>query len=145
MDTGAAVMIGLFAFLAVNAWASSQRDQREMKYRYELYQRMLEHPGPVAEEVRALLVRDVERRQAAEMADRRNGGFVVLAVGIGLGTALYYLVPGKPVYLVALVPGLVGVVLLGLALREQGKPFDSTNRSDYADTAYKDASGPRKG
>jgi hypothetical protein len=120
MDTGAAVMLGLFAFLAVSAWASSQRDRREMKYRYELYQRMLEHPGPVADEVRTLLERDAERRQAAEMADKRSGGFVVLAVGIGLGTALYFLVPGKPVYLVALVPGLVGVVLLMGVLRRGG-------------------------
>ncbi len=67
MDAGAAVMLGLFAFLAVSVWASSQRDQREMKYRYELYLRMVEHPGPVADEVRALLERVGEharRRQA---------------------------------------------------------------------------------
>lgn len=119
MDASAAAMLGLFAFLAVSAWVSSQRDQREMKYRYELYQRMLEHPGPVADEVRALLERDAERRQAAETADKRFGGFVVLAVGIGLGAALYFLVPGQPVYLVALVPGLVGVMLLVGAIRAQ--------------------------
>ena len=121
METGAAVMLGLFAFLAVSAWASSQREQRELRYRYELYQRMVEHPGPVADEVRALIERDAERRQAAETADQRSGGFVVLAVGIGLGTALYFLVPDKPVYLVGLVPGLVGVVLLMGALRAQGR------------------------
>jgi hypothetical protein len=120
MDAGAAVMLGLFAFLAVSAWASSQREQRELKYRYELYQRMVEHPGPVADEVRALLERDTERRQAAELADKRTGGFVTLAVGIGLGTFLYFLVPAKPVYLVALVPALVGVVILMGALRAQG-------------------------
>ena len=120
MDAGAAVMLGLFAFLAVSAWATSQRDQREMKYRYELYQRMVEHPGPMTDEVRALLDRDAERRQAAEIADRHSGGFVVLAVGISLGTALYFLVPAKPVYLVGLVPGLVGVVLLIGARRAQG-------------------------
>jgi hypothetical protein len=120
MDAGAAVMLlGLFAFLAVTAWASSQRDQREMKYRYELYQRMVEHPGPEANVVRALLERDIARRQAAEIADKRMGGFVTLAVGIGLGTFLYYLVPHKPVYLVGLVPGLVGVVILIGALRAQ--------------------------
>jgi hypothetical protein len=119
MDAGAAVMLGLFAFLAVSAWVSSQREQREMKYRYELYQRMVEHPGKEADDVRALLERDAERRQAAELADKRNGGFVTLAVGIGLGTFLYYLVPEKPVYLVALVPGLVGVVILISALRPQ--------------------------
>lgn len=117
MDVGVAVMLGLFAFLAVSAWTSSQRDQREMQYRYQLYQRMVEHPGPVADEVRALLERDADRRQAAEIADKRNGGVVVLAVGVGLGTALYFLVPGKPVYLVSLVPGLVGVLILMDAVR----------------------------
>jgi hypothetical protein len=112
MDSGAAAMLGLFGFLAVSVWVSSQRDRREMKYRYELYQRMLANPGPVADEVRALLERDAARRQAAEIADKRFGGFVVLAVGIGLGTALYFLVPGQPVYLLALVPALVGVLLV---------------------------------
>ena len=112
MDAGAAVMLGLFGFLAVSAWASSRRDQLELKHRYELYQRMVEHPGPVADEVRQLLERDVERRRAAEIADNRFGGFVVLAVGIGLGIALYFIAPAEPVYLVGLVPALVGVVLL---------------------------------
>lgn len=78
---------------------------------------MVEHPGPVADEVRALLERDADRRQAAEIADKRSGGFVVLAVGIGLGIALYFLVPGKPIYLVGLVPGLVGMMLLMEAVR----------------------------
>ena len=91
-----------------------------MKYRYELYQRMIEHPGPVADGVRALLERDAERRQAAEIADKRTGGWVVLAVGIGLGIFLQYLVPDKPVYLVGLVPGLVGIVLLIGALTAKG-------------------------
>ena len=117
MDAIGGAMLGLFAFLAVSAWVSSQRDQRELKYRYELYQRMVDHPGPAADEVRTLLERDTARRQAAEIADKRVGGFVVLAVGIGLGTALYFIAPGKPVYLVALVPGLVGVALLISALR----------------------------
>lgn len=121
MDTVAAVMLGLFAFLAVSAWTSSQRDQREMKYRYELFQRMVEHPGPAADEVRALLEKEDDRRHAAEVADKRSGGFVVLAVGIGLGIALFFLVPDKPVYLVGLVPALVGVLLLMGARTEGGR------------------------
>jgi hypothetical protein len=112
MDTGAAVMLGLFAFLAVSAWASSRREQREMELRYELYRRMVEHPGPEADAVRALLTKDAQERQAKGMADKRRGGLVVLAVGIGFGTFLYYIAPDRPVYLLALAPTLVGIVIL---------------------------------
>jgi hypothetical protein len=111
MDSGAAVMLGLFAFLAVSAWASSRREQREMELRYELYRRMVEHPGPEAEAVRALLAKDAQQRQT-KSGHVVFGGLVVLAVGIGFGTFLYFIAPGTPVYLLALVPTLVGLVML---------------------------------
>jgi hypothetical protein len=123
MDTGAAVMLGLFAFLAVSAWASSRREQREMELRYELYRRMVEHPGPEADAVRALLAKDAEQRQENAITEKRRGGLVVLAVGIGFGTFLYYIAPDRPVYLLALVPTLVGLVILvsGFAMARRSK------------------------
>ena len=112
MDAGAAVMLGLFAFLAVSAWASSRREQREMELRYELLRRMVEHPGPEAEAVRALLARDEQQRDAAAAARRREGGLTVLAVGIGLGSFLYFIAPKSGIYAIALIPILVGLVIL---------------------------------
>ena len=123
MDTGAMAMLGLFAFLAVSSWASNRRDQRETELRHELYRRMMEHPGPEAEAVRALLARDEEQRQAAAAESKVQGGLTVIAVGIGLGVFLYFIAPGKAVYLVALAPVLVGLVILvgpGLTRRVTG-------------------------
>jgi hypothetical protein len=112
MDVGAAVMLGLFAFLAVSAWASSRREQREMELRYELYRRIVEHPGPEADAVRTLLSKDDHQRQAAAAARKREGGLTVLAVGIGFGAFLYFIAPRSGVYVLALVPILVGLVIL---------------------------------
>src|SRR5688572_21401376 len=112
MDTGAMATLGLFAFLAVSSWASYRREHRETELRHELYRRMMEHPGPEAEAVRALLARDEEQRQAAAAESKLQGGLTVIAVGIGLGVFLYFVAPGKTVYLVALAPILVGLVIV---------------------------------
>ena len=74
MDTAAVTMLGLFAFLTVGAWASNRRAQREMELRYELYRLMVEHPGPEAEAVRALLAKDAQQRQEAASAGTGTGG-----------------------------------------------------------------------
>ena len=123
METGAAVMLGLFAFLAISVWASSRREQREMELRYELYSRMVEHPGPEADAVRELLAKDAQQRQTAASAQKRAGGLVVLAVGIGFGAFLYFIAPDRPIYLLALVPTLVGIVILasGFAAVKEGR------------------------
>jgi hypothetical protein len=122
MDTGAAAMLGLFTFLAVSSWASSRRKEREMEFRHDLYRRMMEHPGPEADAVRELLAQDEQRRQAAAAAAKREGALTMLALGIGLGVFLYFIAPGKSVYLVALMPMSIGVISLlsgGAGLRQR--------------------------
>ena len=112
MDTGAAVMIGLFAFLSVSLWTSSRREQHKMELRYERYRRMMEHPGPEADAVRALIAKEDQQRDTAAAAERRQGALTVLAVGIGLGAFLYFIAPKSGVYVVSLIPVLVGLVML---------------------------------
>jgi hypothetical protein len=112
MDVAAVTMLGLFVFLTVGAWASSRRAQREMELRYELYRLMVQHPGPDTDTVRALLTKDAQHRQDAAKVRARTGGLVVLSVGLGFGTFLYYIAPHKPAYLLALVPTLVGTAML---------------------------------
>ena len=112
MDTGAAVMIGLFAFLSVSLWTSSRREQHKMELRYELYRRMMEHPGPEADAVRALIAKEDQQRDTAAAAERRQGALTVLAVGIGFGAFLYFIAPKSGIYVLGLIPILVGLVIL---------------------------------
>lgn len=46
------------------------------------------------------------------VAEDQLSGMVMVAVGVGLGIFLQGIAPGKPIYRLALVPGLVGLVLL---------------------------------
>ena len=124
MEPGTAFFIGIFTLLAIGAWRSGRREQREMELRYELYGRMVEHPGPEADRVRALLEREDEKAQKRKEAAQESqigGGIITLGIGVGLGVLLYYLVPDRPVYLMALGPTLVGVVLLMGGIRHSRK------------------------
>jgi hypothetical protein len=112
MDTGAVSVLGLFAFIIISLWTSSRREQREMEFRYELYRRMLEHPGPEADAVRGLLAKDEQQRDAAAAARKHTGGLTLLAVGIGSGAFFYFIAPKSGVYVLAMVPILVGLVML---------------------------------
>ena len=112
MDALAAIMLGLFAFLTVSAWAASRREQRETELRYELYRRMVEHPGPDADAVRALLAKDEQQRDTAAAAKKHLGGLTLLAVGIGLGGFFYFVAPRSGIYAFALIPILVGLVMV---------------------------------
>ena len=47
-----------------------------------------------------------------EIEGYKVGGLITVAAGIGLGTFLYFLEPGSSVYVVGLVPLLIGLVLL---------------------------------
>jgi hypothetical protein len=111
METGAAFLLGLFAFLSVTVWAAKQKAERELAYRHELYLKMVADPGPGAEAVRALLDAEARRRETKAILATRSGGLIVVAVGIGVGVALYFLEPAKPVFLVGLIPSLVGIVM----------------------------------
>ena len=126
METAAAVMLGLFTFLSVSAWASSRREQREMELRYELYARLLDRPGAEADALWAQLDKDDHLRQAAAAAQRREGGLTVLAVGIGLGVFIYFIAPRSGIYMLAFLPITVGLIILMGARRtpsrKNGRP-----------------------
>jgi hypothetical protein len=121
MDTGVAFVLGLFAFMAVSAWASKQAEQRKMAYRQELYLKMVQDPGPGAEAVRALLDREAQRREKRAIGATRTGGMIVCAVGVTMGVFLYFIQRERPIFLLGLVPAAVGFVMFlhGLMLARQ--------------------------
>jgi hypothetical protein len=120
--------IGMWMFLSVGAVAlfvvfiptvtflDSRRKEREAFYKADTFRRMAEASGEGAKAAVELL-REEERIKARKTREgMKIGGLTNLAVGIALMIFLRALVGNEPVYLVGLIPGLIGVALLTYAL-----------------------------
>ncbi|HWZ12932.1 MAG TPA: hypothetical protein VNX22_07335 [Acidobacteriaceae bacterium] len=106
--------ISLFSFIAVASWADARRKEREAYYKNDALKKIAESPAPSA--AAAL---EYMREQNRNTALRRRegiklGGLITTAVGLALLIFLWKLI-GPPVYLAALIPLLVGLVLFGYA------------------------------
>lgn len=101
------------SFLSFVIWVDARRKEREDHYRDEMTRKIAEagDSGPILEFVRANARADAEKvRMKARVA-----GLITFAAGVGLMIFLHQIAPATAVYLVALIPLLVGVVLLILS------------------------------
>jgi len=113
MILGAVGVVTVFSFIAVVTWVEGRRKEREAFYRNDLLKQLVQQPGPAADRV-AEMLRDEER--SAESRAREGyklGGVITTAVGVGLMVFLKLVVKQQePVYLVGLIPLLVGIAML---------------------------------
>ncbi|KAF1709380.1 hypothetical protein CSC70_11280 [Pseudoxanthomonas kalamensis DSM 18571] len=106
----AVVVAAALAFISVLAWLDGRRKEREAHYRNEMARRIAEasDPAPVLE-----YIGRIEQAEAAQTRTKaRVSGLITLATGAALMIFLHQIAPGTAVYLVGLIPLLVGVVLL---------------------------------
>ena len=106
------IMLGFFSFVSIATWSNARRKEREAFYRSETMKKVAESGGAGGTTVLELL-REEER---AARARRREGyklaGLVCVATGVGMMGFLSTVQRGDPVYMVGLMPLLVGVALL---------------------------------
>jgi len=109
--------VALFVvFIPTVTFLDSRRKEREAFYKADTFRRMAEASGEGAKAAVELL-REEERIKARKTREgMKIGGLTNLAVGIALMIFLRALVGNEPVYLVGLIPGLIGVALLTYAL-----------------------------
>ena len=108
-------LICVFTFVSVETWSDNRRKEREAYYKNETYQKMLEGATGSAEAVQEL-IREEESRRERRRAESikmglKLGGMITSVAGVGLAVFLYFLETDEPVYLVGLIPLLVGLVL----------------------------------
>lgn len=104
--------IALFSFLTVSSWTDGRRKEREAYYKAETMKRLTEAQGSGAATVLEI-IREEERIAVRRRRDgTRLGGLVTLATGLGLGIFLRAMVDEAPVYLIGVIPLLVGAALL---------------------------------
>jgi hypothetical protein len=104
--------IALFSFLAVAAWSDARRKEREAYYRSETLKKIAESSGEGAKSALELLREQEKNFVKRRLEGMKIGGLVTAAVGIGLMVFLRGLVHDEPVYLVGLIPLLIGAALL---------------------------------
>ena len=110
-----AAIIGGCMIGAVAVWSENRRREREEYHRNETYQKMLDGSAETAETVRQLIQEEESRRERRRLDGQalglKMGGLITTAAGVGLGVFLYFMVPDEPVWLVGLIPLLIGPVL----------------------------------
>lgn len=107
----------LFGFLAVASWAGARAGERTSYYKNEMLKKLADSPLEGAKQ--ALEYLREEKRLAArkQREGQKIGGLVTAAVGAALMAFLKGIVPHQPVYLVGLIPLLIGLALLLYAFR----------------------------
>ena len=101
--------ISVFSFVAVATWADNRRREREAYYKSETVKKLSEMQGDHG----LALLREEESREVRRRREGiKLGGLVTVAAGIGIMVFLGALVTDRPVYLVGLIPLLVGAALL---------------------------------
>ena len=112
------LLLVLFTWISVTQWITAKAAERKMRERYALFKHLSERPAEsvqlVLEQLHQDDARELEReREKAAVAWRGQnmGAAVVLAIGVLLTLFLYFIAPNKPVWLIGLMPVMVGVVL----------------------------------
>ncbi|MFY9662199.1 MAG: hypothetical protein WAJ97_16370 [Terriglobales bacterium] len=114
--------IALFSFLAVASWSEARRKEREAHYKSETLKKIAESSGEGAQGALELMREQEKNSVKRRLEGMKIGGLVTSAIGIGVMVLLRGLVREEPVYLVGLIPLLIGVALLLYPLLLAPKP-----------------------
>ena len=106
-------IISVFTMIIFSVWFGSKKKEREAFYRSETLRRITEASGEGAKAAIDLLKEEERLKRIKDREGIKIGGLVCVAVGIALIIFLRVLVHDEPVYLCGLIPGFIGVALLG--------------------------------
>ena len=118
--------IALFSFLGVASWSEARRKEREAYYTSETLKKIAESSGEGAKAAIEYIQEQHRNLARRRLEGMKLGGLITAAVGIGLMVFLRGVANEESVYLVGLIPLLIGVALLiysfWLAPKDPGKP-----------------------
>lgn len=112
------LLLMIFAWISVTYWITARAAERKMRERYALLKHLAERPAEsvqlVLEQLHQDDARELEReREKAAVAWRGQnmGAAVTLAIGVLLALFLYFIAPNRPIWLIGMMPVMVGVIL----------------------------------
>lgn len=104
--------LALFGFLSVAAWSGARSSERVSYYKNDMLKKLAESSGDGAKQAVEYLQ---EERRLAAQKHREGlmiGGLVNVAIGVGLMIFLKGIIHQAPIYLVGVIPLLIGLALL---------------------------------
>jgi hypothetical protein len=118
--------IALFSFLGVASWSDARRKERESYYTTEALKKIADSSGDGAKSAVEYLREQERNARRRRVEGLKLGGLITAAVGLGVMVFLHSVVhdaDDRGVYLVGLIPLLIGIVLavyaFALAPKEQ--------------------------
>ena len=115
------IIIVVFSFTAVATWLAARHKERESYYRHETLKKLAEGQGGAASAME--FIREQHRMETRHRREGQTlGGLITAALGVGMLVFLRGVTAPDPdpvahqVYLVGLIPLLIGVVLLAYSL-----------------------------
>ena len=110
----AVASVALFSFIAVASWSDARRREREAYYTSETLRRIAESSQPGAPAALEYLREEQRVIHHKRREGMKLGGMIT--AGVGLATLIFLkAIVGYPVYLCALIPLFVGLVLVAHA------------------------------
>jgi hypothetical protein len=113
------LLLLIFAWTSVTYWISARATERRTRERYALLKHLSERPTEsvqiVLEQLRQDDAKEEERQRAKATGMRRGkleGGFIMIGLGAALGLFLYYAAPRSALWMISLMPALIGLVLV---------------------------------
>ncbi len=105
--------VALFVvFIPLVSWIDSRRKEREAFYKADTFRRLAEASGEGAKAALELLREEERLHRIKAREGLKIGGLINLGVGVGLMIMLRSLIGKDGVYMVGIIPGLIGVAML---------------------------------
>ena len=107
--------ICIFSFVSIVIWSTARRREREAFYRSETMKKLAESSGTGGTTVLEIMREQERAAVRSRRSGHKLGGLVSIAAGMGLIVFMAPLGSTAPVFLVGIIPMLVGAALLAYA------------------------------
>lgn len=109
---GTLVPLAGIAMVVLIVWFEAQRKEKQAFHRSELLRKIAESQGDAADKVLEMIRQEEFEAKIKRREGLKLGGLITAAVGLGVIAALAILLPDKPIWIVGLIPFLIGAALV---------------------------------